>query len=157
MARDLISTYVVAFPACSCRCCCSGPFASLSSIAILTACGSSVSLSCSCLVSWNSHVVKLSSNFCSSSCGLRNLVRYPTLLAPKWYGVSQCSSCHVSKPLPRMFCLQIVDAGPSRALTKMSFKLLLSCIHCSATACEGAAASRWPFATACCDCSDCPS
>ena len=40
---DLICPYVVIDPACSCRCCCSGPFVSLS-MAILTLSGSVASL-----------------------------------------------------------------------------------------------------------------
>ena len=39
------------YPACNCRCCCSGPFVSLSSVAIVTASGSGVWLSCSYLAS----------------------------------------------------------------------------------------------------------
>ena len=40
IARALIRAYVVMFPVCSCRCCCSGPFVPLSSAAIFTASGS---------------------------------------------------------------------------------------------------------------------
>ena len=129
---DLICAYVVMFPACSCRCCCSGPFVSLSSAAILTASGSSVLLSCSYLDSWNSQVAKLSSNFCSSHCGFSSHVRYPMLLVPGGMEYLECISRHVSKPLPCVFCLQIADAGALHVLTKMLCKLLLSCVHCSA-------------------------
>ena len=116
VARWYLITMGLIFPACSCTCCCSGPFVSLSSTAILTASGSSVLLSCSYLESWSSHVAKLPSNFCSSSC---SRARHPTLLVPRGTQYLAWISRHVSKPSPCMFCLHSVDAGPSHVLTKM--------------------------------------
>ena len=63
--------------------------------------------------------MKLSLNFCSSSCGFSSRARYPMLLVPRGMEHLACISRHVSKPLPCMLCLQIVDAGPSHVLTKM--------------------------------------
>ena len=84
-------------------------------------------------------------------------VRYPMLLAPSSTEHLACISRHVSKPLPCMFCVQVVDAGPAHVLTKRYCRLLISCIHCSATGCEGAAVSSWSFVTCPVDCPDCRS
>ena len=120
---------VVMFAACSCKCCCSAPFVSLSSVAILTASGSRAVVSCSCLTSWGSHVVKLSSKFCSSRCGSNSLVRCPMLLAPSGMeGLRCCFKCVLRVLTANCRCWSIACAHQDVLSVAQLYPLLCYCL-----------------------------
>ena len=103
-------------PARSCKCCCSGPVASLKRTTIFTCSDSFALLSLSYFESSNSHSMKDSSKLFVLNVGLRSFFLFSTGMEDR-----EGNCLYISKLLACLHCLHIVAAAPVVMLIRMPY------------------------------------